>query len=60
VRGGLCSAVAEVVTQEQPLCLGILEVPGCRPTGSPERLLQRAVLALDGIVVAVPGKALDA
>jgi hypothetical protein len=60
VRDGLCSAVAEVVTREHRLGLCVPRNPGASPRASMERLLQRAVLALDGIVVAAPGKALDA
>ncbi len=49
VRGGLGSAVAEVVVQEQPVPMRILGFPGFCPTGSPAFLLELAGLTPDGI-----------
>lgn len=52
VRGGLGSAVAEVVVQEQPVPMRILGFPGFCPTGSPQYLFEQAGLTPHGIAVA--------
>jgi transketolase len=53
VRGGLGSAVAEVVVEEQPVRMRILGFTGFCPTGSAEMLLAEAGLSADGIARAV-------
>jgi transketolase len=53
VRGGLGGAVAEVVTQERPVPMRILGIPGVfAPTGSAEWLLEHFLLTADGIAAA--------
>jgi transketolase len=53
VRGGLGGAVAEVVTQERPVPMRILGIPGVfAPTGSAEWLLEHFRLTADGIAAA--------
>ena len=52
VRGGLGSAVAEVVVTEQPVPMRILGFPGFCPTGSAAFLLEQAGLTPDGIAAA--------
>ncbi len=52
VRGGLGSAVAEVVVTEQPVPMRILGFPGFCPTGSAAFLLERAGLTPAGIAAA--------
>lgn len=52
VRGGLGSAVAEVVVSEHPVPMRILGFPGFAPTGSIDFLLERAGLTADGIAAA--------
>jgi transketolase len=52
VRGGLGGAVAEVVTQERPVPMRILGIPGFAPTGSAEWLLEHFRLTADGIAAA--------
>jgi transketolase len=53
VRGGLGGAVAEVVTQERPVPMRILGIPGVfAPTGSAEWLLEHFRLTADGIAEA--------
>jgi transketolase len=65
VRGGLGSAVAEVVVTEAPVPMRILGFPGFCPTGSPTWLLEWAGLTPAGIaaaareVVAVRGVVAD-
>lgn len=49
VHGGLGSAVAEVVVQEQPVPMRILGFEGFCPTGSPVFLFEQAGLTPDGI-----------
>jgi transketolase len=54
VRGGLGSAVAEVVVTSHPVRMQILGVPGVfAPTGSPEFLLEHFGLTAQGIRQAV-------
>jgi transketolase len=52
VRGGLGSAVAEVVVQERPVPMRILGFPGFCPTGSATFLLDHFGLSADGIAAA--------
>jgi len=53
VYGGLGSAVAEVVTQTQPVPMRILGIPGVfAPTGSAEFLLEHFGLTADNIAKA--------
>jgi transketolase len=53
VRGGLGAAVAEVVTQERPVPMRILGIPGVfAPTGSAEWLLEHFRLTAEGIAAA--------
>jgi transketolase len=52
VRGGLGSAVAEVVVTEAPVPMRILGFPGFCPTGSPTWLLEWAGLTPAGIAAA--------
>jgi len=52
VRGGLGSAVAEVVVTERPVPMRILGFPGFCPTGSAAFLLEQASLTPDGIAAA--------
>lgn len=49
VRGGLGSAVAEVVVSRQPVPMRILGFPGFAPTGSAEFLLEHVGLTATGI-----------
>lgn len=55
VRGGLGSAVAEVVVTEHPVPMRILGFPGFCPTGSIDFLLERAGLTAAGIAAAARG-----
>jgi transketolase len=52
VRGGLGSAVAEVVVSEHPVPMRILGFPGFAPTGSIDFLLEHAGLTAAGIAAA--------
>lgn len=52
VRGGLGGAVAEVVTQNQPVAMRILGFDGFQPTGSAEWLMERAGLTAGGVAAA--------
>jgi len=52
VRGGLGGAVAEVVTQNQPVAMRILGFDGFQPTGSAEWLMERAGLTAKGVAAA--------
>jgi transketolase len=52
VRGGLGSAVAEVVVQERPVPMRILGFAGFCPTGSPAFLFEQAGLTPEGISAA--------
>jgi len=49
IKGGLGSAVAEVVSTRRPCHMRILGFPGFMPTGSVEFLLERYGLTADGI-----------
>ncbi|NMN02912.1 MULTISPECIES: transketolase C-terminal domain-containing protein [unclassified Novosphingobium] len=53
VRGGLGSAVAEIVSQNQPCRMKILGFEGFQPTGSAEFLMERAGLTGPSIASAV-------
>jgi transketolase len=52
VRGGLGSAIAEVVVTGQPVPMRILGFPGFCPTGSPAFLFEQAGLTPTGIAAA--------
>jgi transketolase len=52
VRGGLGSAVAEVVVREEPVSMRLLGFPGFCPTGSATFLFEQAGLTPDGIAAA--------
>lgn len=53
VRGGLGSAVAEVVSTSKPCHMRIMGFAGFQPTGSARFLCERAGLSADGIATSV-------
>ncbi|NBC35820.1 transketolase family protein [Novosphingobium sp. FSY-8] len=53
VRGGLGSAVAEIVSQNTPCRMKILGFAGFQPTGSAEFLMERAGLSASNIAASV-------
>lgn len=50
VRGGMGSAIAEVVACESPCRMTILGFPEFQPTGSAEWLIDNAGMSVDGII----------
>jgi transketolase len=53
VRGGLGSAVAEVISTSQPCHMRIMGFASFQPTGKPEFLFEHAGLTADGIAASV-------